>query len=255
MFENARLKVEQARRHANDIETRLASFFENNKIKCTFREDQRARTIILDLEPPQPLPDFSMDVADAFRCLRTALDHAAFEIVVPKGVHVAATAFPFAADTLTLVKRNRAYRLIEKANRKAARLIRATINPTRTGDQILWFLNEIDKADKHRKLITTVSAVVVLLPTVVDSTGKASRSPAADGLKVNKKLSVTVGPIGSRILGLPVFSPQIVLGEDSLFGDRPVQKAIVACAERVEQVVTMFEAIYADHARVRSVDR
>jgi hypothetical protein len=241
MFENARMKVEQARRHANDIEIRLASFFEDNKVKCTFREDQRARTIVLDLEPPQPLPDFSMSVADAFRCLRTALDHAAFDIVAPKGVNVAATAFPFATDRVTLVKRNRAYRLIEKVNRKVARLIRDTINPTRAGDQILWFLNEIDKADKHRKLITTVSAVVVLLPAVVDSSGKASRSPATDGLNVNKKISVTIGPIGSRILGLPVFSSQIVLGENGLFEGRPVQKAIVACAERVEQVVTILE--------------
>ncbi len=242
MFQNARMRVEQAWRHARDLDSGLASFFQSNKARCTFREDNTSGKIIVDIEPPEPPADWSMIVGDAFHCLRTALDHAVFEIVAPKRSNLSATAFPFAVDTATLTRRNRAYRLIERANRNAAHTIRDTINPTAHGDRILWFLNEIDNIDRHRKLLTTASAVIVLLPTVVDRDGNAFRNLAAGGTKVSRRMSIPVGPIGSRILGLPVFSPQIVLGEEGEFEGRSVQKAIVECADRVCEVLNILEA-------------
>jgi hypothetical protein len=242
MFQNARMKVERAQRHVADLESDLASFFENNKVRCTFREDRVARKIVLDMDPPEPPAEWSMIVGDAFHCLRSALDHAAFDIVAPKGAAARATAFPFAIDKATLTKKNRAYRLIEKANKKAARVIRDTIKPTADGDRMLWFLHQIDNVDRHRKLITTACAVITLLPTLVDPTGNAFRNQAAGGMRVNKKLTVAVGPIGSRILGLPVFSPQLIFGEDGEFEGRSVQKAIAEGVDRVNYVLNVLEA-------------
>jgi hypothetical protein len=160
-FDSALWKVDRARKHADDLETEVHAFWETNPFEVEmvgtpltgpgfFRVNRMAAV-------PENIP---LIAGDAAHNIRSALDHFAWS-AVPPHQRRRRTCFPIwssAAAPAPAKWREQVSRQLQGAT---AELIEAVVELEAwdTGrDSLLWVINELDRIDKHRLLLSVAVA-------------------------------------------------------------------------------------------------
>ena len=155
LFLDAKLKVERAYHHVLDVEGWIANFIQLN-LDCTridIDPDSGHVRFQTTNELKFPQPALSSITGDAVHSLRAALDYVGAEILRPFGTDPERSSFPIDINRQSLVGKPH-YKEIERCAPDIALIIADLID--RNGCKFVG-LNQLDRIDKHRFLITVVS--------------------------------------------------------------------------------------------------
>lgn len=149
-------KIRRAKKHRADLAAVLLAHRETRPISIGVQRNAERRLVYyVNAVAPVP-PDVTLITGDALHCLRSSLDHMAWQLVESAGnVPGKATAFPIAdtsqkfADAIGGCTKGMAP--------PAVSAIRG-LHPYQGGNDSLWLLSRLDNVDKHRLLITTGQA-------------------------------------------------------------------------------------------------
>lgn len=153
------IKIDRAKKHLDELREQLSAFRASAPYKVETKRDPGTRRLIYFVadvcDPPMAL---SVLVGEIFQCLRSALDHLAYQLVqIGTGGPGPFTYvyFPICGDAATYSTQKR-----KKTNgmRTSALAAIDTIKPYRGGNDVLWWLDKLNNIDKHRLLITVGSA-------------------------------------------------------------------------------------------------
>ena len=157
MLDSAFRKIKWAYTHINDFDGAVARLRETDRADFIFGKDPNTNTQFIDYNIGNPIPtDLPMILGDAVHNLRTALDHAMWELMgLDKGIQDAKTAFPFSR---TKVEYETTCNGI-KSPRDDTKKFFIGIEAYEGGrNQFIYGLNRLDILDKH-KIITPVICV------------------------------------------------------------------------------------------------
>jgi hypothetical protein len=203
---------------------------------------------------------FSADVApivgDAVHNLRATLDHVATAIVIAGEEDDPTRAyFPLQNTRQALVK-SKEYRLIERVAPDLALQIADVIKPYKTGgDSRFLSLNHLDRMDKHRLLIPTLTEsshrIIAIREDQEDNPPSASPGAifmlcgiiAADGTVIQVARAPRIGTrayIHNQHNGYP--SVEIKFGKGEAFEDEPIIPTLRELAELVGSTIDKLEA-------------
>lgn len=153
-----RSKINRANEHINDLATACKTFIDSTPFvldRVTDPSTGYYHFKLTNIQPPPP--EISLITGDAIHNLRSALDHLACELVLANGqTPLRQTCFPI-FDTATKYQ-NMDTKKVRGMSRGALRAIDAA-KPYKGGNEALYTLHELDIADKHHALLTTIVAV------------------------------------------------------------------------------------------------
>ncbi|MGO9339479.1 MAG: hypothetical protein ACLPY1_18425 [Terracidiphilus sp.] len=149
-FQSARLKIERAKKHINDLQVAANLFAKAHPHYISVEIDSDTGHNFLRIAPADPFPDeFLPILGDALHNLRSALDHAWVQSVFVPSDH---TKFPFRKTREDLEATVNG--LKDNATKEVKNLIVNVIQPYFGGDgEILHHLHDLDIKDKHGLLI------------------------------------------------------------------------------------------------------
>jgi hypothetical protein len=159
-FRDARLKIGRARAHIADIEAWLRDVNQSNSdIARTHKEaaaGSNAETLWIK-RPASFLLSPALVAGDAIHNLRAALDIIAWTIVYAGGKDDPnSSSFPLYEENA--LRSSPQYRLIATAIPEIAPIIFNFVRDYKADDScLLWALNQLDRIDKHRLLIHTLT--------------------------------------------------------------------------------------------------
>lgn len=246
LFGGARLKVERAHQHIEELNAALAEHLERGAGELHVKQHaERDYRLVFDAEPVPAA--IALILGDAVHNLRTALDHVAWELVEAAGRKPGKdTYFPIRETREKLVN------AVDKgemkfAGREVCRLIIDTIQPYKGGNSALWPLHDTDIVDKHRLLVPVVAITATPLMSIHTAEG---------GGILNFRIEVPAG--GSQGIfrsattfkvtteGKPTFS--VFFPEISSFGAKPVIPTLHQLAEVVMGVIDSIERAFTQKA-------
>jgi hypothetical protein len=155
MFLEARLKVERAKKHINDLNGVFLGFTNTKTYEVFIERESQGWDDLLKVRAIQTLPpEFALVLGDALHNLRTALDYAANEIeFLHRGQRTGYTKFPI-YDTRKSLEDAVNGGFNEKAPKQVIECILDTVQPYEGGDgHGIWALHALDIEDKHRLLV------------------------------------------------------------------------------------------------------
>ncbi len=151
IFESSKLRFSRAKNHIYAFKRRERAFHKGNKWAEIIESDESGINYLHKVRFLKPFPDiFSLHATEAIEHLRASLDHAAYAVAVASGITTPKSAyFPFAQDATEL----------EKVIKGRCKNIPADIvtlfrafQPYKGGNDLLFALNSVCIANKHRKL-------------------------------------------------------------------------------------------------------
>lgn len=155
LFHEARLKIQRAEKHVNDLNGILKAFLNGKPYVVFVEHNPDGSGDLLKVTATKTLPpDFVLTLGDALHNLRTALDYAMNEIEFQTcGVRTAYTKFPVYDSREGLVAAANGA-LKQKAPKQVIDCLLGWIQPYKGGKgDAIWSLHQIDIEDKHRLLI------------------------------------------------------------------------------------------------------
>lgn len=160
-FESARLKLERARKHTDDLEADIGAFWatEPYEIELVGTRESGSGGYRVTRMPALPA-SIPLITGDAAHNIRSALDHFACAAVAHPD---RATAFPVWSTANGAAPtgpqwRNRVDRGLGGASHSLVSTV-MDLEPWETGrDSLLWAIHELDRVDKHRLLIPIATA-------------------------------------------------------------------------------------------------
>lgn len=154
MFRDARLKIDRADKHIEEVKTAVLSLHES--YVSSIEEDANSGGHSIKYECPdleRRLTEIALMTGDAIHNLRTALDHTWIALVEKLGLPTNKWAkFPFSdsAETLDRTLKNGN---IDSASPSLFEKLTVEVKPYRGGNVYLWGLHEADIADKHKLVL------------------------------------------------------------------------------------------------------
>jgi hypothetical protein len=240
-------KIERAKRHTVNLEARNKAFFRTKPYEVESQIDPKTgRTSYRIKGTPKPLPEtIPLILDDAAHNLRVALDHFACGAV---STVTGTTAFPvWRASALPTVAQWHG-----EVNRKLAgaspRLIQAVkaLDAYEAGNgQYLWAVNELDRIDKHRLLLSVAgahTAVVIdfgeglrraLANQQIPNLPLALRRPEWTPVEEGTELFIAPDGLDTE----PEFTFQVTLGEPAVLKGEPVVPALRRLINEVENLL------------------
>jgi hypothetical protein len=188
---------------------------------------------------PQPF-EVQLLLGDAFHNLRSALDHAIFEIVNPAPGAEHTTQFPIVDDDAALSK-SQHLATIRNANPKVADVIVNDIKPTKIGNPMLRAIHDVDIIDKHRLLFAVTTIAPVILPTVHDSSLNLWIGNVI-GFEAGGEHEIPLGRPGLTILQPPKFPRITTFMEPSGFRGQEVFSVLEAAIGCTTETLDKLEA-------------
>lgn len=226
MTDGASLKVERAAKHVRELikllnEKRAFSYI----LETNTQTRQRATFAKKD---EAVINDAAVICGDVVHNLRTALDHAYWEIVSPFVVSEAekrAVQFPFCRkpQRLDATIEERFGHRVGQEFVKALRGLRP--HTDKGGNQYLWLVHDLDLGDKHR-LLTPIGDYTFLSGTKIRRQGVSDfpfHSQIGFGQNERDIIWDYVGPIAADMLGSPrpsaphVFERELQVAVDVVF--------------------------------------
>lgn len=260
-FASARLKVKRAYKHIDELEGWLRNIIKGN-IDTVIAHKQahpdEVDSTVMVRRPDGYSIETKLMIGDAAHNLRSALDHVAYTIVLagrkddPTMVY-----FPMQDSRQALIG-SRDYGFIERVAPEAALVIADVIRPYKTGgDNRFWGLNQLDRIDKHRLLISSVleahSGAIAIKPEHEDDPPPigpgpiyivGARTTHPDGTVVDNRRPTRPGSpayIHNQSNGYPTL--KIVFGEGGAFEKQPVIPTLRQLAELVSGVIDTLEPL------------
>jgi hypothetical protein len=237
-FDSARLKVQRANRHIENLQAVIADFSADKFYE--FVVDGNLGAIVTRLLKPFP-DDVPLIIGDAVHNMRSALDHTVTAIV-QSTVKQRDRLFPFHKDRKCLVSDTAKLDPIEKSLAGAKRLIVDEAQSYEGGNGNLYGLHLLDRIDKHNEIIVT-TAIAFADRLIVRENGRVV-------MAVNKIVFDVKSPILS--IGSPAnFSVdydgksaiEIRFAKHLPFGAEPVIPTLVDLSQRVMKIIELFAAI------------
>jgi hypothetical protein len=151
-FDSARRKLERAERHFADLEREIISFTRTRPYEAisephTTKTDHTIHKLRLTTTLPPIIADICGEIVQG---LRSSLDNAAFAVAVGSGkIDPKYCAFPFARNREQMI--NALGR--SKDLPKEIQSLIVGFQPFIGGNDLLWALNEMANADKHKMVI------------------------------------------------------------------------------------------------------
>jgi hypothetical protein len=241
-FYGARLKVERARQHIDELNTALAAHLERGAGELRVKQEaQYDYRLVFEAEPVPAA--VALILGDAVHNLRTALDHLAWELVEASGRKPGKdTYFPIRETREKLIN------AVDKGEMKFAgpevrHLVIDTIQPYKGGNGALWPLHDTDIIDKHRLLVPVVAITQTPLMSIRTAEGGGIlnfRIEVPAGGSQNIFRSPTMFKVTTE--GKPTFS--VFFPEDSGFGAEPVIPTLHQLSEVVMGVIDSIERAF-----------
>ncbi len=174
LFHDAKLKIQRAVKHINDLNSILAEFSNRKTHEVVVDHDADGGDDVLHVVAGEMLPDsFSLTLGDALHNLRASLDYVIGEIEFSTtGARNKYTRFPVDETRDTLIDRIEGG-LAKRIPKQVIDCIVEGIQPYKRGaGDFIFSLNEIDIEDKHRILIAKMEYKYVSGIVLVDEQGK-----------------------------------------------------------------------------------
>jgi hypothetical protein len=258
-FRGSRLKVKRAYKHIEELETWLRDLVQSNINTAMSYKDRNPGSESYTINIQRPV-GFSEDVApivgDAVHNLRASLDHIASAIVIAGRKDDPAIAYFPLQDTRQSLVKSPDYGLIERVAPDLALEIADVIKPYKTGgDSRFWSLNRLDRMDKHRLLIPTLTESGHRISAIrEDQEDNPPSAPpgaifmlcgitAPDGTVTQVAREPRIGTrayIHNQRNGYP--SVEIKFGKGEAFEDKPIIPTLRELAELVGSTIDKLEA-------------
>jgi hypothetical protein len=157
MFSGAKQKIERAEHHMSDLAEQFRAFVARRPHRFFIQPDAEVGTMSIGVrfleKPPSTLP---LMIGDAIHNLRSALDHAAWELVgMDGGKQDRHLRFPTGDDRVSFEASCSGVRTPSQWVKDAIKSTEAFAGGA--GDD-LYQLNRLDNTDKHRAIVSTVRA-------------------------------------------------------------------------------------------------
>lgn len=169
-FYGARLKVERAEHHINNLYLEAFRFMEKNPYIVYAHPDLEGRGDVIKLEGVDALPDpLVLVLGDALHNLRSALDHALIATAINPTPR---TMFPV-RNTVQELKAAISGGLKEHAPAEIIDFIVNVIQPYKGGNgEAIWGLHGLDIDDKHKLLIAHLEYTHITGLRAIDDKGE-----------------------------------------------------------------------------------
>jgi hypothetical protein len=172
MFYGARLKIERAEKHINDLRKRAIAFAPDAYTLSVQFNGETGEEFI-EIEVADNLPgDFPLIIGDTLHNLTGALDFSVNDVVISRvrkwDSH---TRFPF-RDARDKVETAINGALIKQASPAVANFIIHDVKPYKGGNDALWALHNLNILDKHRLLLPLMQVSAVNGIRAEDENGK-----------------------------------------------------------------------------------
>ncbi|MEW5913022.1 MAG: hypothetical protein AB1814_10730 [Thermodesulfobacteriota bacterium] len=240
-FSGARLKIERANQHINELDSSIQRFINTNPYSIIIEKDPNSGNNVLGFDATKPLPrEVTATLGDAIHNLRAALDLAVWDaICCAGGTPTRDSCLPF-GDTedslITAVNK----RLKKIASKDICDLIIQGIKPYKGGNDALYGLHRLDIMDKHQKPIITIK--VVRLDSV---RARDSRNNVIDGcsflVRGNGVLHAISGLGDLKIESYGKVALQVFFGNGLPYEGEPVIPTLKQLSELVSGIVDKFE--------------
>jgi hypothetical protein len=240
LFKSSRRKIARAKEHILDLERQIRVFAGENPYKQIVEEDpQRPGYLLHKIKLTKSLaPSFSDLVGDAVSNMRAALDHACYALAASHKTKPINAYFPFARDAAGLES---AIKGRSKDVPQEIHPLLRSFEPYKGGNEILWGLNMMCNADKH-KMLTPVATGIVRPGTSIKGRGFFSipAPPVWDRTK-QEIVILTLGP-GAQFDYKFNFVLYIAFDEIELVAGEPVRSILGQTMVEVERVVDAIDA-------------
>jgi hypothetical protein len=238
-FESSKQLLARAKEHVIDCERKIAAFFALKPHRSVIEADPNGTDKIHKITLTKSVPASVANAgADAVNCLRSVLDHAAYASAVASGkVKPRHTYFPFGPDA----DFNRSGKGgCKNVPPDVVTLMRA-FKPYRTGNDLLWAINQASVANKH-SLLTPVGIITkaMHIRKVEARGGKFMlHNPHWDGIK-NEIVLATVSP-DTKIHYDADLAFDVTFREVEFIAGQPAIGVLNAMTREVERILMAIE--------------
>lgn len=148
----ARLKIERAKHHINDLDVEIKTFLARNPFVLMTRVEKKPARKIAFIKNKIPIPPaISLITGDAVHNLKSALDMLAWAMVGDKAKNPTRVLFPF-ADTREGLVGSIGNREMHLAGEDVVAVVKK-FEPHGGGNELLYGIQILDTADKHHFII------------------------------------------------------------------------------------------------------
>lgn len=238
-LESSRRKLDRAEQHFQDLQRLISTFLQEKPWeKVVEAHPARPGFVVHKVKLTKELPPAIADTtADIVQNLRNALDNAGYSVAIAAGVNNPKySAFPFAGSIDQLP--NALGR--SKDIHPQIQSLFCGFQPYPEGDTLLWALNQIAIADKHKMLIP-IGAAIVSNGVNVRGTGFFSMpEPLVWDRTKNEMELLTLGP-GAEFRYDLHFNTSVAFNLEPVDGESVVT-VIYALGQRVQSILMAIGA-------------
>lgn len=244
-FDSVWLKIGHAKKHVNDLKSAIIAFWDTKPYEIEAEGNPKTGAGCYRIKGnPEPLPDsIPLITGDAAHNLRSALDHFACGAVarVTKD-----TAFPVWRSSPTPTSAQWRGEVQGRLRGASAQLLQAVRDEQayKTGKgQYLWAVNELDRIDKHRLLLSVAginSAVRINFGEIVRKNFQdwpIPNMPVAlrpEWTPIGNGTELFANRSGADFDTDPGFDFEVAIGEPETLKDEPVVSALRRLINEVE---------------------
>jgi hypothetical protein len=239
-FESSRRKIANAEKHHTNLHREIEAFERLNPYtRVTEPHPDKPDHVVHKVKLAKELPVSIADtVGDIVQNLRNALDNAAYAVAVAGGsVNPKNAAFPFARSVAEMANSiGRA-----KDLPKEIQSLFCGFQPYIGGDEVLWALNEMCVADKH-KMVIPIGTGIVSTGVNVRGTGFFEMpTPHVWDRTKNEMVLITLGPKAEFKYDLN-FHFFVAFNGIEIIDGEPVLAVLYTLGRKVQSIFMAIEA-------------
>lgn len=242
MFEGAKLKIKRANKHIADFQSAIEAFVNEGFYNFPTKHDIQTGDVNIGLETDSLPDDIPLIVGDAVHCLRGCLDHVWNDLTKRVTGSESEDYFPI-HETRKSLESAIDKGIVKTHYPQLRSVILDDIEPTKTGKgSVIWNVNRLDRADKHRKLILTIGEIEAIPPTITSPGGGYignNRIITTAGKKhgyvsIQGKIPVTLHNDGKATIS-------VIFGKGEFFENEPVAPTLIQASQAFANAINLIE--------------
>jgi hypothetical protein len=240
-FESSRRKLARAKDHLAELKREVLSFIQHDPCDIlTEPHPDKPEHVVYKLCLTKQLPDGLSEITgDVVDNLRSALDHAMYAVSLASGCTKPLNAyFPFSRNA-TNFEANLKGRCAD-VPQEIYPLLR-TYEPYQGGSKLLWALNQVCIANKH-KLLVPIGASTFSVETVIEGTGFVSMPYTPIWDRTKNEMVMLTAEYGVKLDGHFKFGVYVAFGEIEGVDGQPALETLEAFVGMVETIINEVEA-------------
>ena len=249
------LKLDRAKKHIKELRCEIADFESSNPYQLVYEQKVEGGEIIcrLSVNQPPPSKEWAVIIGDVVHNLRSALDLLACSLVkahtVGSDCFKLRVSFPISNSEIEFL--DGGLKRVSGASELVKTIIEG-LQPYKGGNNLFYWISELDNLDKHRLLIPTFTPVNVSSAHIENS---APIDPAKGGatIKIAQAISPPFKNNAAMFRFIPInctikpkvnmdanMSLAVAFHNTDLVDGRPVIPLLGDCAYTVEQTLALF---------------